>query len=602
MPDPAVMGSSVRRNAFYLVSQGAPLLAWLHQPADPPIAAHGVVICAPLGVEQLNAHRAIRHWADAIALQGMPVVRFDYHGTGDSAGTDEDPQRVATWLTNIADAATWMREQLGCRQISFSGLRMGAALATLAATRQDIDNLVLWAPVIKGRRYCRELRAVSLMAEGTATADAAPTGAIAAAGFVTTQETLDAIAGMDLLKLSPRCKQALIVERDDIASDTQLKDHLSALGIGAEQVVQPGYVDAMAEPHYTRVPQAAIAHMAQWLHARAGTEASAAATDIPLTTTISPAIREHLCPISTAPHLFGILCEPTQPRADDRPLIVILNAGSAHHTGPGRLTVELARQLAVASFRTLRVDHCGLGDSILADATHENDPYLSTAFRDITITLHYAQQVCGAQRVALLGLCSGAYYAFQSAVQIADPALVESILINPRTYFWRAGMTLGDTNDARMNAMHYYLNAITDPRKWLRLLGGGSDAGVLGGLKLFVQRMRASSGVKPATSTAPYVANDETGHPARQDLPGDLNRVMKSGRNLALFCATTDPGHFLLMYQARRNATRMERSGKLACLFIDNADHTFSVPSARLRLINKIVQYLHQRYAPQVNR
>ena len=119
----------------------------------------------------------------------------------------------------------------------------------------------------------------------------------------------------------------------------------------------------------------------------------------------------------------------------------------------------------------------------------DNDPYAATAFRDIAIAIDYARQKCAAKRIVLMGLCSGAYYAFQAAVQLSSAAIVESILINPRTYFWTDGMVLGDTGLSRANSLHYYLNTIKDPGKWRRLLSGRSNEGLIGGVKMFAQRM-----------------------------------------------------------------------------------------------------------------
>src|ERR1051325_66360 len=85
--------AALRREAFYLQSQEQPLFAWLHYPANP--SGHGVVLCAPLGYEQVHAHRSFRVLADQLAAAGVTALRFDYHGTGDSAGRDEDPDRLA---------------------------------------------------------------------------------------------------------------------------------------------------------------------------------------------------------------------------------------------------------------------------------------------------------------------------------------------------------------------------------------------------------------------------------------------------------------------------------------------------------------------------
>ena len=106
------------------------------------------------------------------------------------------------------------------------------------------------------------------------------------------------------------------------------------------------------------------------------------------------------------------------------------------------MNVEMARRFATEGFSCLRMDLCGLGDSVTERLADENDSYTRTMFRDIQITLRHAQTEWGVRRCVLMGLCSGAYAAFQSAAQLTDPALIESILINPLTFFWRDGMSL----------------------------------------------------------------------------------------------------------------------------------------------------------------
>src|SRR5579871_2345685 len=91
----------VGRTPFYFESESEQLFAWLHRREQSSHADHGVVLCPPIGHEQIHSHRGLRCLADALAEAGFSVLRFDYHGTGDSAGAGEEPGRVAAWLANV---------------------------------------------------------------------------------------------------------------------------------------------------------------------------------------------------------------------------------------------------------------------------------------------------------------------------------------------------------------------------------------------------------------------------------------------------------------------------------------------------------------------
>src|SRR5882724_6274115 len=98
------VNSAVSAKPFYFVSRGQPLFAWLHTPGSEIVFNHGVILCSSLGHEQVHAYRGMRHLADALAGRGIAVLRFDWFGTGDSAGDDTSPDLVANWQANVRDA------------------------------------------------------------------------------------------------------------------------------------------------------------------------------------------------------------------------------------------------------------------------------------------------------------------------------------------------------------------------------------------------------------------------------------------------------------------------------------------------------------------
>lgn len=597
VPEDASRVGQTGRSAFYFESGGRSLFAWLHQPAG-AVADHGVLICPPLGHEQVHSHRTLRHLAEKLAAQGFAVMRFDYHATGDSDGAEGDPQRLATWKANVSDAVDWMRREGGCRKISLVGLRLGAALAALYAEQHEVESLVLWSPVVKGRRYVRELTALNQTAQ---LAGGGSTG-IEAMGFVYPNELAGELAQIDLVSGSVRSRQVLIASNGNAAGDSLLLDHLSKQGVVAELMELPGYEGMMAEPHDTEVPHEALGSIVDWMKAKAqpamGGRSKISAPGANSMLTHGPdAVRETIHQISSTPDLFGIMTEPVA-RPTSLPWIVMINAGAAYRIGPGRIHVAMARQLAALGYPCLRLDINGIGDSVAADPEKENDTYAATAFRDVSLVCDYLHALEPARPIVLLGLCSGAYVAFQSAAQLPHPAIIESILINPLVFFWKEGMTINDTNTDQLVAWREYWNAIFKWRQWKLLLTGRTRMGFAGSLKRFAGHVKPrfpSFGRRDPQSEKP-VAPSGCGHPVRQNLPGDLSRVAAAGRTLAMFVSDNDPGYFLLMYQARRKATQLMKQGRLQCRFIHQADHTFSTAQARQTFCQSLTDYLWQRF------
>jgi alpha-beta hydrolase superfamily lysophospholipase len=585
------MNPSVCRQALYVSSQGRPLFAWLHH--NNATTDHGVVICAPFGHEQVHSHRSLRHLADALARAGFLVCRFDYHGTGDSPGTDEDPDLVAAWRTNITDIMQWMQRERDCRQISVVGVRLGALLALDVVSDLPVANLVLWVPVVKGRQYTRELEALSLMS-----GPPAASSDVEAAGFVVTPPTADALAKLDALKSRPRCQRALIVARDDLSEDRKLVDHLNREGVDAIQIREPGFAEMMVEPHNTKVPHQVIAAIVGWLGAAAETgKAIHVETNRCTEAAVTSTVRERLAIVKGPQELFAIITEPAGVPQRDLPLIVMVNAGSAYRVGPNRVYVLLARELARHGFRVMRPDVAGLGDSAMPDDARENDPYAPTIFRDIDLALQYGQHSLGAEQIVVMGLCSGAYAAFQAAAQFSNPAFVECVLINPLTYFWTDGMSLESPPAKKLAAFHYYMRAAVHPSRWLRFLTGQTKIGLVEAIKMIANHWRRRPRPEAGDTFPCSSTNDATvTHPEQDNLTGDLTRAIGAGRNVSCFFSRSDPGYSILMYHARRKVKEFCRTGKMNIFFVENADHTFSRRTPRRNAICAIVDYLCERY------
>ena len=128
-----------------------------HPPRGRAAGDVAVLLCPPFGHESMAAHGSLQQLARRIADAGSHAMRFDFYGTGDSAGEIED----ATWERWVADvetAARELRDVSSCSRVCVVGLRLGATLAAIAGA--GFDSCVLWEPVVSGRDYLAELEGV----------------------------------------------------------------------------------------------------------------------------------------------------------------------------------------------------------------------------------------------------------------------------------------------------------------------------------------------------------------------------------------------------------------------------------------------------------
>ena len=567
----------MQRQPLYIGDGDDACFGWLHADEAAPARDCVAVLCPPIGHEYTRAHRTLRHLADRLAARGVPALRFDYHGIGDSPGSDLDPARVDRWLGDIRAAVARAKELTGKARICLLGVRFGATLAAMATWDTTADLLVLWNPVVKGKTFVRELQAIAMTAERTADEIE---GALESAGFVMSAETLEAVRDIDLLEREIRAGRVLVVARDDTAQDLALNERLGERGVENAYYRAPGWAGMMAEHQFTVVPGEALDHIAEWVDCHSesddGNPAVLAEYKTPSVTfpVDSTSITESALQFGSDNHLFGIAT--TAPGGKDRPAILMFNAGSAHHVGPNRIYVALARCLAAAGFDSLRFDLESLGDSVLRAPGRENYPYPPTANEDAGAALELLRSR-GYKRIIALGLCSGAHTTFHAGLQFSDHPIEELILINPMSFYWKEGNSL-DTS-RRFEDAAAYKRSMRDPRRWLKLLRGDVNTKRLAAAVCSVVRNKLRFREDPRLSS-------------------DLRRLIDEfNRPITFFISEGDPGRDILMAGAPRTARRALRRGRMRFEMIPGADHTFSQFKPRRDLMGRLNAHLARRAA-----
>ncbi|MET0935692.1 MAG: alpha/beta hydrolase [Luteibacter sp.] len=118
-----------------------------------------VLMCPPLGQDLIRSHRLYRQLAQALAAQGQAVLRFDYHGTGDAAGSSAD----VDWDRCVDDtvtAADELRRRSGVDRVIAFGARLGGSIALAATARARFTEVIAWDPVLDGSDYVAALDAM----------------------------------------------------------------------------------------------------------------------------------------------------------------------------------------------------------------------------------------------------------------------------------------------------------------------------------------------------------------------------------------------------------------------------------------------------------
>jgi uncharacterized protein len=142
---------------FFFGEASKELFGCYHRPNRLAARNCGIVLCYPIGQEYIMSHRSFYQLAVQLSRIGFHVLRFDYFGCGDSAG-DFEQGSVRKWVSDIQAAARALADRSKQSRISALGLRMGATLALMASEQNEIfGKLVLWEPILDGRRYLKEL-------------------------------------------------------------------------------------------------------------------------------------------------------------------------------------------------------------------------------------------------------------------------------------------------------------------------------------------------------------------------------------------------------------------------------------------------------------
>lgn len=605
---------------LYFDASDRRLFGWLHRPPAGTRANIGLVICKPFGYEAICSHRSLRAFADTAAMVGVPALRFDYLGTGDSAEIESQANQLDVWSRDIVAAVAELQRRTGVERVCLLGVRLGALLATLAASKCEAANaLILIAPVISGRRYLRELRTTVLAASLADPAESpgeplidGPTpspGSMEVAGFSFSAATLSALALVDLNAPSaPPAADMLVIDGNSQPTSRGWAEQLSRAGARMRYLALPGLVEMiMTAPQFASIPQEMIAAMRDWLQqfrlessaqpdAAAGrnSDSSSMAPDAVMSLTEedepaehSPLIERPVFFTSEAP-LFGIVTEP-RPGEAGRRGVILLNAGADYHIGASGMYVGLARRWARRGYVVLRMDLAGLGDSGTRPGRPDNEIFPPAAIEDIRAAIEWMRSRYDVNDITLGGVCSGAYHALRAAV--AAVPVNRILMVNPEIFFWKEGMTVKDMQMSEVvRNPGVYRARMFSVAAWRKLTAGKVNIRYI--LKIYMHRAFLA-----VESTFRDLARHLHIH-LPGDLGWDLEQIGQRGVQVVFVFARGEPGIELLTILGGMSVKRL--GDRCRVHIIDSADHVFSKkgPRAVLEKILSDELFARTNWAP----
>jgi pimeloyl-ACP methyl ester carboxylesterase len=293
-------------------------------------------------------------------------------------------------------------------------------------------------------------------------------------------------------------------------------------------------------------------------------------------------VRESALRFGADQSLFGILCEPAESAA--KTAVLMLNTGGNHHIGPHRMYVSAARALAAAGYRSLRFDLAGVGDSRMPAGAPVDGTYFRHSMPDVRAAIDALAQR-GCTRFFLLGICSGAYVAFQTA--LLDARVNGQILMNPRFLEWEA--TPRDSWQASMRrhykSIGYYRRALWQSHVYRRLLRGEVD------VKGVAHRVASLLVARVSRAAAALLRRGSSDGGV---LDG-LRQLSARGCNTMMIMSTQDDALDYIEFHLGCRGSRMQGHPNFRMMLMEHSDHTFSTHASQRMVIDIVRDHLDQQ-------
>jgi pimeloyl-ACP methyl ester carboxylesterase len=260
----------------------------------------------------------------------------------------------------------------------------------------------------------------------------------------------------------------------------------------------------------------------------------------------------------------------------------MLNTGCIYRIGPARLYVKMARSWAASGYRAFRFDLSGIGDSPPVAGLEDVSIYARDSTPEVKAAIDYLV-ARGCQRVFVMGICSGSYVAFETA--LADPRVTGQILMNIRLLERQDGYAWQGAMQSYYKSTDFYRHALMRLDMYRRLIRGQVDvAGI-------ARRLRAVLQARVKRKFHQLIRSPA----ATQGLLAKLKSLSARGTDTLIIMAAEDDGRDYVDFHFGTLGSHMRGAANFRMVIVEETDHTFSNTAAQQHVIGAVYQHLERQ-------
>ncbi len=566
-------------SANWLKTDEDNIFYWLHTPQQ-NIKNTAIIIIGPIGPEYMPCHRSIKLLAQTLTQSGFHSIRYDPIAMGNSSGQLNDTNLWDKWTHTPKQFTQFLSGTLNIDNVILIGLRSGCLVLSEALKEVSANHAVFWHPLLRGSTFIRSIQLLDSVLYET---NPIPTDkTLEGGGYPFIEELQNKIKSVNLInKDDTKLKTALVINDSQSSNNSKLAGKLTAIGVKTDSIYLDGLDNMVKQVTLSKIPHSNLTAIQNWLN-----KLNIAATentnkhDTPCVNFTHSHFIETTTAINSEHKLFGILTTPTHP-TDDK-IILFVNTGAAHHAGPNRIHVDVARIMAKNGIATLRFDLGNLGDSATTYIPDPPQEYPRNAATDINRTIHYASTILHKKNIVLCGISAGAHNIFHAALESQCNDISQLILINPETFYWNPNQSVFSSENSNTEIDQvYYQQQIYNYKKWLALI---TNPAKLYNTSLFVIIFIYK---KIKYYFLRFLTLLHLNFKSR--LEKDLILLASRKISIDLIYSENDPGQKILMSQAGRTIKNNIKNNLYSSIQIKSADHTFSSVQSRNKLYKALI-------------